>query len=433
METNFGIKILDAGGEGLSKFSVNENSKAVELYDWQRRAINYFFTNNHKALFEVTTGAGKTFCAIEILKQIHSIDSEAKCLIVVPKNVILESGWIKELYDNGYSMIDVGVYYGAAKEYGRKVTVTNMQSIEKVALEIFDIVIFDEIHNYGTKRLLPFVEHEFKYKIGLSATVERMDDKHWDIIKAFEYNVFKYTPHRAIQEGVLNPFNFFNVAVEMDDESYEKYEKITQDLNLVLNIGGGFNKIIRTNSGLKFRMLGLLNKRKQLVGNYERKFDVAKTICEKHKGDKTLIFNQYNKQTNKMYWHLLDVGIKARILHSDIKKEERDKILIDFRNDKFHILVTTKVLDEGYDLPSISCAIIMAGDSTARQTIQRMGRVLRKKKQISVLYQVYCKNTIEEQQAVERAKLFKELASEYNSYYYELNKNFEDIFYAKKN
>jgi superfamily II DNA or RNA helicase len=62
----------------------------------------------------------------------------------------------------------------------------------------------------------------------------------------------------------------------------------------------------------------------------------------------------------------------------------------------------------------------MAGNSTAKQTIQRMGRVLRKKKHNSHLYQIYCKETIEEKQSDERGKIFKELCSNYKEkIYYE--------------
>jgi superfamily II DNA or RNA helicase len=416
----FGICVED-GSQPLPKIVVEQNEKVLDLYDWQRQAINYFFSHDCKAVFEVTTGAGKTLCAIEILKRIHEINPKARCLIVVPKNVILETGWYKELYVNGYSLADIGLYYGLIKEYA-KVTITNMQSISKVALEIFDIVIFDEIHNYGTKRLLPYLEYPFKYKIGLSATVDRMDNMHWEILRLFDYNVFKYTPHQAIQEGILNPFNFYNIAVEMDLDAYEEYLNLTQQLNTIFMTGGGFGKIMRSKSGLKYKMLYLMNKRKQLVNNYPRKFDVVKTICEQHSTDKILVFNQYNSQTNKLYWHLLDVGIKSRVIHSDIPKNERDQTLIDFRKDVFNVLLTSKVLDEGYNLPAINCAIIMAGDSTAKQTIQRMGRVLRRKKKESLLYQVYCRGTMEEEQALERARLFRELASYHNDFLYELDK-----------
>jgi RNA polymerase primary sigma factor len=416
----FGIQI-DDGGDTLPQFVVEHNNKAVELHNWQQRAIEYFFNNNNTAILEVTTGAGKTICAIEILKKIHEENPKAMCLIVVPKNVILETGWYGELYKSGYSLADIGVYYGLGKEYA-KITITNMQSIHRVAIDLFDVVIFDEVHNYCTKRLFPYIEHPFKYKLALSATIERMDKGHWHLLKVFDYNVFKYTPHQAIQEGILNPFNFYNIGVEMDLDSYEEYLELTKELNLLLKSGGGFSRIMRTTSGIKFKMLSLMNKRKQLVNNYYRKFEVAKIICMKHPTDKTLVFNQFNAQTSKLYWHLLEVGIQARILHSGIKKEDRDKTLSDFKKDVFNILLATRVLDEGYNLPAISCAIIMAGDSTAKQTIQRMGRVLRRKKKESLLYQVYCKGTIEEEQAIERAKLFKELSSHYNDYVYELEK-----------
>ena len=416
--TEFEIQV-DDGSETISQFAVDKNLNQVNLYDWQRRAIDYFFKHK-KALFEVTTGAGKTFCSISIIKHIFEIDPNARVLIVVPKNVILEGTWYKELYDAGVSLKDIGVYYGAIKEYS-KVTITNMQNLDKIALEIFKFAIFDEVHNYATKRLIPYLEHPFEYKLGLSATVERADNAHWELMRIFEYNKFTYSPKQALNEGILNPFDFYNIGVEMDYDSFEKYTDLTKDLNLIMLQGGGYNKIMRTSSGLKFRMLSKMNERKELVNNYSRKFDVVKAICLKHKDDKIIVFSQFNEQTNKMYWHLLDVGIKARVMHSGINKEKRTQDLIDFKNDKFNVLLTSKVLDEGYNLPSIDTAIITAGDSTAKQTIQRLGRVLRRKNKKSSLYQVYCLDTIEEEQSFNRTRLFKDLCSEYDTYRYSDN------------
>ena len=99
---------------------------------------------------------------------------------------------------------------------------------------------------------------------------------------------------------------------------------------------------------------------------------------------------------------------------------------MDFKNDKFNVLLTSKVLDEGYNLPKIDTAIIMAGDSTPKQTVQRLGRVLRKKTKHSHLYQIYCLMTIEEDYAKERSVLFKSLSSDYWEYEYDgENKIFE--------
>jgi len=413
---SFGIQIKD-GSAVLPNFVVEQNSASINLFDWQRRAIEYFFLHNNKAIFEVCTGAGKTFCAIEIIKKIWEKEPKVQVLIIVPKNIILEDTWYKELYNNGIGLNDIGVYYGAIKEYA-KVTITNMQNLNRISLNIFDCVIFDEIHNYGTKRLMPFVKYPFKYKIGLSATVDRMDNTHWDILKAFDYNIFKYTPKEALTDGILNPFDFINIGVEMDNDNFETYERLTAEVNTLMQAGGGYNRIMRLGGGLKYRMLAKMNERKDLVNNYFRKFNVIKNICEKHKDDKVIVFNEFNKQTNKSYWYLLDIGVNACIVHSGISKEKREENMIKFKNDKCNVMLTSKVLDEGFNLPKLDVAIIAAGNSTSRQTIQRMGRVLRKKKHTSKLYQIYVKNTIEETYALERAKMFKDLCTTYEYYTY---------------
>lgn len=412
MNEVFNIQIEDES-EKLPEFVVNNNLNSVTLFDWQRRAIKYFFENNCKAVYEIPTGAGKTICAIELIKQIINIEPDVRVLIVVPKNVILETTWFKELYDGGFSLRDVGVYYGNIKEYG-KITITNMQNLQRIPLELFKVIILDEIHNYGTKRLLEILQQDFKYMIGLSATVERMDNKHWDLLKLFDYNLFTYSPQQALQEGILNRFNFTNISVDLDEETFEKYTTLTQDLNVIFQAGGGYIRIMKSkNSGLKYKMLAKMNERKEIINNYPRKFDIIKILAEKHKEDKIIVFNEFNQQTNKCYWYLLDVGVKACIVHSSIPMKVREQNMMDFKQDKYNIMLTSKVLDEGYNLPKIDTGIVMAGNSSARQTIQRLGRVLRRKNKPSNLYQIYCKETVEENYAMERSKLFKELCSDY--------------------
>ena len=65
---NFRIQVDDES-EVLQDYVIEQNTSAVSLYDWQRRAIKFFFKHNGVGLFEVATGAGKTFCAIEIIKK----------------------------------------------------------------------------------------------------------------------------------------------------------------------------------------------------------------------------------------------------------------------------------------------------------------------------------------------------------------------------
>jgi len=395
-----------------------EESDEVTLRDWQRRAKEFFFEHDGRVIFEVTTGAGKTFSAIDIIQDILDKEPLTRILVVVPKNVILETGWYKEFVDAGIPIQKIGVYYGDVKEYAQ-ITITNMQNIHRIPLEIFDMGIFDEVHNYGTTRMIEFLKAPFKYKLGLSATLKRMDNKHYDILKVFNYNVFEYKPSEALSDGVLNPFDFENIGVMMDQESMDIYDDLTQQLNSIFKSGGSYEKLMRSTSPLKFKMLALINERKALVNNYHEKFNIARDIIKKHRSNKVIVFNQYNDQTSKLYWYLLEDNIDCRIIHSGIDKAKREQALMDFKNDKFHVLLTSKVLDEGYNLPKLDVAIIMAGDSTDKQTVQRMGRVLRKKKHgNSKLYQIFCLKTLEARNAEERAKIFKKLSSDYLEYEY---------------
>lgn len=426
MSQQFGIQISDNSEYTINEFVRDQNNKIAILYEWQNRAIDYFL-RHRKAIYQVATGSGKTRFAIELIKRLLKTEPELKVLVVVPKNVILETGWYRELYNNGIPLQKIGVYYGGTKE-PNQFTLTNMQNLAKVPdIKQYDMIILDEVHNYCTSRLFPYVQLPFKYKLALSATIERIDNAHKKLIEIFNHNVFMYTAQEALNDGILNPFRFVDIGVEMDSPTFFQYNDLTEQINLIMTQGGGFSKIMKSENALKFKMLGLMTERKQLVNNYERKFDVVKKICLKHKDDKILVFSQFNEQTNKFYWALLDLGLNPKVMHSNISKEKRDQTLTDYKLNKFNILLASKVLDEGFNLPSIDVGIITAGDSTEKQTIQRMGRILRKKDKLSSLYQIYCIDTIEQQYAEERGKLFKELASDYKELYYRLNQELSEI------
>jgi len=387
----------------------------------QNKGYYYGFTiegNNNRYLLKDFTVTHNTTLGIELIKEIWNKNPEAKFLIVVPKNIILESGWYKELYDEGISLKDIGVYYGAVKEFC-KITITNMQSIAKLSLKemnSFSGVILDEVHNYGTERVLTALMDnrisDWKYMIGLTATLERQDNKHYDIMKIFDYNIFRYTPKEALKDSVLNPFEVQEILITLDSETQKDYDKITQEINYIIARSGGYAKLMK--SAGRAAALSKMNERKQMVNNYEKKFDFITMICSKHQNEKMIVFNEYNAQTSKVYWQLLDYGLKSCVFHSDIPQKTREKHLIDFKNDKYNIILASRVLDEGWNIPKLSCAVISAGNSTNRQTIQRVGRILRKQKdKLAKLYILTVKDTVEDKYAKAKRKLLEAIAEKY--------------------
>jgi superfamily II DNA or RNA helicase len=60
-------------------------------------------------------------------------------------------------------------------------------------------------------------------------------------------------------------------------------------------------------------------------------------------------------------------------------------------------LVTSKVLNEGVDVPEAKIAIVLSGTGSSREYVQRLGRILRRGEgKLALLYEVIAEDTSEE-------------------------------------
>ena len=57
--------------------------------------------------------------------------------------------------------------------------------------------------------------------------------------------------------------------------------------------------------------------------------------------------------------------------------KERRKLIGAFADGSLPILATSRVLNEGVDIPSAEVAIVLSGTGTVREHVQRLGRILR--------------------------------------------------------
>ena len=108
--------------------------------------------------------------------------------------------------------------------------------------------------------------------------------------------------------------------------------------------------------------------------------DEARLAAEKN--ERVLITTLTKKMAEDLTDHLLDQGIRARYMHSDIATLERVEILRDLRRGKFDVLVGINLLREGLDLPEVSLVAILDADKEGflrnhRSLIQTIGRAAR--------------------------------------------------------
>ncbi len=99
-------------------------------------------------------------------------------------------------------------------------------------------------------------------------------------------------------------------------------------------------------------------------------------------GERTLITTLTKKMAEDLTEHLLDQGLKARYMHSDIGTLERVEILRELRKGTFDTLVGINLLREGLDLPEVTLVAILDADKEGflrnhRSLIQTIGRAAR--------------------------------------------------------
>ncbi|MCR5582850.1 MAG: excinuclease ABC subunit UvrB [Eggerthellaceae bacterium] len=108
--------------------------------------------------------------------------------------------------------------------------------------------------------------------------------------------------------------------------------------------------------------------------------DEARIRAERN--ERVLITTLTKKMAEDLTDHLLDEGIRARYMHSDIGTLERVEILRELRQGTFDVLVGINLLREGLDLPEVSLVAILDADKEGflrnhRSLIQTIGRAAR--------------------------------------------------------
>ncbi len=100
------------------------------------------------------------------------------------------------------------------------------------------------------------------------------------------------------------------------------------------------------------------------------------------RGNRVLVTTLTKKTSEMLTEYLVENGVRARYLHSDIGTVERIEIIRQLRQGKFDVLVGINLLREGLDLPEVALVAIMDADKegflrTDWALIQTMGRAAR--------------------------------------------------------
>jgi len=371
-----------------------EIKKPVSLRDYQVEAIDKWEVNNKRGIIVLPTGTGKTYLAIAIISYL-----KVPTLIVVPSLELLDQ-WYFKLKEHLYT--EIGKFGEGYKEI-RYITVSTYQS-SYINAELlgnkFLLMVFDEVHHLPSEGFRQIAQLSASpYRLGLTATPEREDGLHELYPELVGDIVYRKSVHE-MSGKYLAKFEIIRYLVSLKDDERKKYNEYRnkfksffEENNIqIRSLEEFYYMILKSGNDRKAREALLAwNEARKIALNASEKIEVLKKILEEHRGERILIFTEHNKLARKISTEFL-------IPEITYKTHEKERIITmeNFRKGIYNVLVTSKVLEEGIDVPEANIAIILSGSGSRREFLQRLGRILRPapgKK--ALLYEVITKGTSE--------------------------------------
>jgi superfamily II DNA or RNA helicase len=377
------------------------------LRDYQNQALNAWIANGNRGVIVLPTGSGKTLVGIKAISLLNT-----PTLVVAPTLDLVDQ-WRTRLKKEFKT--EVGVLGGGEWDI-KALTVSTYDSAYVHADKLgnkFGLMIFDEVHHLPAAGYRNIAEmFASTYRMGLTATFEREDGLHAELNRLVGGKVIEKRV-KDLTGTHLSRFRLEKIVVELTEEEqdeYEKNQKIFSDylarINLTIRSPADFQKLVMRSGrdpGARKALLAR-NKARDIAYNSISKMGKLSEILKKHSGSKIFIFTEHNKLVHRISSQFLIPSITYRTTG-----KERSETLDRFRSGMYRAVVTSKVLDEGIDVPDADVGVILSGTGSERAFIQRLGRILRKKEgKEAVLYEIVSAETSEVNTARRRKRPLKQ-------------------------
>jgi superfamily II DNA or RNA helicase len=390
-----GIRLMDRA----SAFEPLPLVPALEMtpYPHQCAALAAWHAAGYQGVVVLPTGAGKTYLAQLAMQAIQQ-----STLIVVPTLDLLHQ-WYAHLLA-AFPDTPVGLLGGGSHDRTSLLVATyDSAAIQADALgNRYALLIFDECHHLPSAFTRVIAEYSLApYRLGLTATPERSDGTHADLHGLIGSEVYRTTV-AALSGTVLAPHRVVRLTVKLSPRERECYEALLETRNRFLQACGirlgsvsGWQAFIRASARSRAGRRAMLAHReaRTLAFGTAGKLQVLADLLAQHYPARTLIFTEDNAM---VYRIARDFLIPAVTHYTPVK--ERHAILQHFRTGEYPVVVTSRVLNEGVDVPEASLAIVLSGTGSRREYVQRLGRIIRRREgKRAVLYEVVAEATSEEQ------------------------------------
>jgi superfamily II DNA or RNA helicase len=367
----------------------------VEPRPYQQESIAAWQHTGRRGVIILPTGAGKSFVAQMAIEMVGR-----STLVIVP-TLDLMNQWY-DLLVSGF-LAEIGLIGGGYFEIGA-ITVTTYASafrfMERLGNQ-FGLIIFDECHHLPGSVFRYAAEMAIApFRLGLTATPDRADGGEELLAPLIGPIVYRKEAQHLAGE-YLADYSVEKITVQLTPEEQARYKSARAIFRSFIASEGisfsgleGWQSFVfasaRSEAGR--RAMQAYCESKRIALGTEAKLGVLKKLLARHRRDRTLIFTA----ENEMVYRISEQFLIPAITHETPVKE-RKQWLEAFNQGRILALATSKVLNEGVNIPAASVAIVLSGSGSSREHIQRLGRILRKQPdKEAILYEVVTAGTTEE-------------------------------------
>ncbi len=376
----------------------------VPLRAYQETAMAKWRMAGERGVVVLPTGAGKTFLALRAFA-----DLRAPTLVVTPTLDLVDQ-WAAR-FRQAFPRLAVATMARSLREPG-PVTIATYDSAYLHADKVgdrFGLVVFDECHHLPSEGYRHIAEMvAAPARLGITATPEREDGQH-TLLASLVGPVVERLRVKDLAGKHLAPFEVVRVEAALTPEERAEYEPLHAIWKAYVGGDRARGRLPVSHKRLVMRSANDPAARKALLArerarhvtfNAKAKHDALRAILERHRGSRVLVFTEYNRLVATISREFLVPALTHRT-----HPEERAEILARFRDGTYPVVVTSKVLDEGVDVPEASVAVILSGSGSVREFAQRLGRILRPGPgKRAILYEVVTADSAEERTSAKRRK-----------------------------
>jgi DNA repair protein RadD len=331
-----------------------------KLRDYQEEAcsksVEYLKgKSKNNALIVLPTGSGKSLVIAEIANRLND-----HVLIFQPSKEILEQNFNKLL---SYGVLDCSIYSASfnSKTISR-ITFATIGSVKNNSelFRHFKYIIIDECHFVNAKQGMykDFLDNVPCKVLGLTATPYRLttDGFGGSILKfitrtrpkVFTDLIYHIQISTLLERGYLSELEYFDI----------KAVDISQ---LKIN-----------STGADFTDESVRDHYKQIDFN-NKLIDIIERLIKAGRNN-IIVFTRFIEEAQ----YVVDkMNGLAEIVTGTTKKNDRERILKDFKNGEFKIIANVGVLTTGFDFPELSTIVLARPTKSLALYYQMIGRAIR--------------------------------------------------------